>query len=223
MIFKGQVVVSLKEKFINEYFMFYAGNYIGDYQILLSYKATETYTVYGDSPVFTHCITALEFKDLMITYPEALNAFLVRGIYRRVEFRRIKKVFELYLGAETLEGYKELPKYIKPKDFSKRFDINYKTTSTKDQPPFLSDPDWYFNIFEPAVSMERVEAESESEMNQLQVTPEEKDTEMKRILDIKISNLDATIETMNETLNEFRGMLEDQLGAGVDFWQEICK
>jgi hypothetical protein len=46
---------------------------------------------------------------------------------------------------------------------------------------------------------------------------------MKQILDIKIFNLNATIETMNETLNEFRGMLEDQLDAGVDFWQEICK
>jgi hypothetical protein len=53
----------------------------------------------------------------MITYPEALNTFLVRGIHRSLEFRRIKKIFELYLGAETLEGYKELPKYIKPKDF----------------------------------------------------------------------------------------------------------
>jgi hypothetical protein len=94
MIFKGRVVVSLKEKFVNEYFMFYAGNYIGDYQILLSYKATETYTVYGDSTVFTHCISEVEFKDLMIAYPEAFNVFLVRGINRRVEFRRIKKVFE---------------------------------------------------------------------------------------------------------------------------------
>jgi len=131
MIFKGRVVVSLKEKFVNEYFMFYAGNYIGDYQILLSYKATETYTVYGDSTVFTHCISEVEFKDLMIAYPEAFNVFLVRGIHRRLEFRRIKKVFELYLGAETLEGYKELPKYVKPEYFSKRVDINYKKTSTK--------------------------------------------------------------------------------------------
>lgn len=84
--------------------MFYPGNWIGDYQILLSQRATETYSVFGSEPVFTHCIGDFEFRNLMKTYPEALNVFLVRGIHRRVEFRRIKKLFELYAGIETIEG-----------------------------------------------------------------------------------------------------------------------
>ena len=98
MIFKGRVALSLKEKKHNEFFILYPSNYFGDYQILLELRATEAYTVFGTEHVFTHCIDAEEFKELMRLFPDALNCFLSKSIDRRAEFRRIKKLFQLYSG-----------------------------------------------------------------------------------------------------------------------------
>jgi hypothetical protein len=61
-------------------------------------RVAETYAVFGSEPVFTHCINAAEFKDLMRLFPEAMNCFLMKAIDRRTEFRRIKKLFQLYSG-----------------------------------------------------------------------------------------------------------------------------
>jgi hypothetical protein len=93
MIFKGRVAISIREKKHNEYFLLYPSNYFGDYQILLELRVTEAFAVFGTEPVFTHCIEAHEFKDLMRLFPDALNCFLAKAIDRRIEFRRIKKIF----------------------------------------------------------------------------------------------------------------------------------
>ena len=99
MIFKGQVVMSLQHKFKNEYFMLYPSNYFGDYQVLYNLRSSEAYTVFGKEPVFTHCIEKYEVNDLMEMYPEARDCFLAKGYDRRIEFRRLKKVYELYTGS----------------------------------------------------------------------------------------------------------------------------
>lgn len=93
--------MSLKNKMESEYFLLYPGNYFGDYQILFGHKATETFTVFGANPAYFHCLGKKDFLDLMRQFPDCLCLFFRRAIERRVEFRRIKKLFELYTGIEN--------------------------------------------------------------------------------------------------------------------------
>ena len=44
LINRGSVVLSIKKKEVNEYFVLPKKTYFGDYQILLNYKASECYT-----------------------------------------------------------------------------------------------------------------------------------------------------------------------------------
>ena len=163
MIFKGRVGLSLKEKKNNEYFILYPSNYFGDYQILLELRATESFTVFGQEPVFTHCLEAEEFKDLMRLFPDALNCFLAKAIDRRAEFRRIKKIFQLYSGTidtELMDRISHKGTFDKLK-FSR--DLDHKKFTEDKLPEFLDDQDYYFKNFDPCIDMEAIYGESESE------------------------------------------------------------
>lgn len=101
MINGGKAVISLKNRKENEFFMLYPGNYFGDYQILLNHRATETYAVFGQQPLFTHCLDKKEFIEVLKMFPTCLCLFFRRAVERRTEIRRIKKMFELYTGIEN--------------------------------------------------------------------------------------------------------------------------
>ena len=98
MIFEGKVVLSLRRKFEHEYFMLYSTNYFGDYQILKDHKATETYCAFSDHHVLVHCLKSRDFIDLLKTFPDAMAIFFLRAEARRREFRRIRKMYERWVG-----------------------------------------------------------------------------------------------------------------------------
>jgi hypothetical protein len=66
-------------------------------------RVTESYIVQSKIPVYTHCIKASELKNLMRLFPDAMSCFLMKAIDRRTEFRRIKKLFQLYSGTTNPE------------------------------------------------------------------------------------------------------------------------
>ena len=63
--------------------MLYPGNYFGDYQILLDHTASETYSTFSKTHVYTHCMRAEFFLDLMQTFPDALAIFFPRVVCLR--------------------------------------------------------------------------------------------------------------------------------------------
>jgi hypothetical protein len=70
MIFEGKVVVSLRNKYEHEFFMLYATNYFGDYQILEDHLEQAT---------FMHCLKAKVLIDLLRTFPDAMVIFRMRA------------------------------------------------------------------------------------------------------------------------------------------------
>jgi hypothetical protein len=96
MIFQGSVVISLTKKDENEYFTLYATNYFGDYHILLGLKSAEYYKANGTCVTYAHCIKKKVLLDLMETFPVAHSIFAERASKRRIEFRRIKKQYEMF-------------------------------------------------------------------------------------------------------------------------------
>jgi hypothetical protein len=79
MIFEGKVVVSLRNKYEHEFFMLYATNYFGDYQILEDHKTSETYSSYLEQATFMHCLKAKVLIDLLRTFPDAMIIFRMRA------------------------------------------------------------------------------------------------------------------------------------------------
>lgn len=140
MIFKGRVILSLSQKDENEYFTLYSSNFFGDYQILLGLKSTECYKAGMNSDnIYCHCIKKKKLLDLMSTFPVAHSIFTDRATKRRIEFRRIKKQYEKFADVNpepTIDQKNVLDK--------NRFQIKHYTDTSKDQPPFLQDPDFYF-------------------------------------------------------------------------------
>jgi hypothetical protein len=101
MIFKGKVVLSLRQKDENEYFTLYATNFFGDYQLLLGLKSTECYKAASDGTTYCHCIKKKKLLELMHTFPVAHSIFRDRASKRRIEFRRIRKQYELFTGVNA--------------------------------------------------------------------------------------------------------------------------
>jgi hypothetical protein len=95
MIFSGKVTVSMDVKDKHEYFQLYRSNYLGDYQILLDLKSSECYKSTSDVTTYCYCISQQELMELMLTFPDAKTVFLFKAQARRIEFRRIKKLYEI--------------------------------------------------------------------------------------------------------------------------------
>ena len=137
--------------------MLYPGNYFGDYQILLDHVASETYSTFSKTHVYTHCMRAEFFLDLMQTFPDALAIFFPRALKRRIEFRRVRKTYELCVGYE--HGYE--PDDIMKK--SNKKEIIVREYSDTVLPKFLSDPDWFLKKYESRISDQSLADESDSE------------------------------------------------------------
>ena len=95
MIFQGKITLSLEKKDVNEYFQLYRTNYIGDYQILMNLKSSECFKASSNVSTYCYCIKSNEFLDLLLTFPDAKVIFMYRAQARRLEFRRIKKLYEI--------------------------------------------------------------------------------------------------------------------------------
>ena len=140
MIFEGKVVLSLRRKFEHEFFMLYATNYFGDYQILEDHKATETYCASTDKDVYVHCMKNRVFIDLLKTFPDAMAIFFLRAKARRREFRRIRKMYERWVGFDGRQDMDLLPSAI-------RETVDWETYDEGESlPPHLNsqNTDFYF-------------------------------------------------------------------------------
>lgn len=79
LIFKGKVVLSLKKKDLNDYFVLYETCYFGDYQIIHKLRASECYKASYDTEVYVYCIKKRELLDLIETFPESKAIFVDRA------------------------------------------------------------------------------------------------------------------------------------------------
>ena len=126
-------------------------------------RVAETYAVLGSEPVFTHCINAEEFKDLMRLFPDAMNCFLMKAIDRRTEFRRIKKLFQLYSGTIDADLMDRVSTKLNFEKLKVNELLDHKEYTEDKLPEFLSDADWYFKNYDPCVDIEALRGESDSE------------------------------------------------------------
>jgi len=167
MISGGRAVLSLKNRKENEFFILYQGNYFGDYQILLNHRATETYSVFGNQPLFTHCLDKKEFLEIMRMFPTCFCLFFRRAVDRRIEVRRIKKMFEIYTGIENGLVLKSQVHEIGVSGLLKRAEdrkeVVVKRYTDDHMPRHLSNPDFYFRKFEQCIDMQNIAAESDTE------------------------------------------------------------
>ena len=58
-------------------------------------KSSECYKATSDVTTYCYCIAKQELMDLMLTFPDAKTVFLFRAQARRIEFRRIRKLYEI--------------------------------------------------------------------------------------------------------------------------------
>lgn len=100
----GYVMLSLRQKWQHDYFKLPNQTCFGDYQILLDLKARECYTT-GHKETRTMCIKKGIFKGLLEKYPLIKDYYVERAKQRRVEFRRIKRIYleEQGLASESEE------------------------------------------------------------------------------------------------------------------------
>lgn len=218
MIFKGRVTLSLRVKDENEYFTLYSTNYFGDYQILMGLRSSECYKSSVDSQTYCHCLKKKELLDLMGTFPTARYIFTERAIQRRLEFRRIKKQYEIFADVHPNPEIDA----IQITDAS-RFTIQTYNDKSKESemPPFLTDPDFYFAKSELVqVKNEDVQEISDSEV-QTRLTQddiEEKQKERtKRSLDYLMKQIDLT----NQALVQVKNKLSENAEKTVDFIDRI--
>ena len=59
-------------------------------------KSAEYYKANGTGVTYAHCIKKKVLLDLMETFPVAHSIFAERASKRRIEFRRIKKQYEMF-------------------------------------------------------------------------------------------------------------------------------
>lgn len=160
-IFKGVVIVSLRRKDSNEFFQLYQTNYFGDYQILLGLRSTECYKAGPSVSTFCHCLSKNDILDLVKTFPDAKHIFVSRAVERRVEFRRIRRIFELEANIHPdpeIDALHIDSKYYKIIEYNDRAEFNL--------PPFLSQVDYYFSMdcFMRSIPKEELAEISDSEI-----------------------------------------------------------
>ena len=194
--------------------MLYPGNYFGDYQILLDHTASETYSTFSKTHVYTHCMRAEFFLDLMQTFPDALAIFFPRSLKRRVEVRRIRKTYELCVGYE--HGYE-------PDDVMKKAnkkDIILREYSDNVLPKFLSDPDWFLKKKESRIIEQQLADESDSEKKHM-FNMDDMEEQNTRHLQISIKNLSMHMDIINEYLKKIKKALDFSMHSGCNFLKDI--
>jgi len=90
----------LRKKGQNEYLILPSNSIFGDYQIIFNYRATECYTSDESQDTYCMCLKKKKFLKILEKYPEADTYFRERARERRIEFKRIKKLFLLETGVQ---------------------------------------------------------------------------------------------------------------------------
>ena len=217
LIHKGSVTISLSHKDQNEFFTLHPSNYFGDYQILMDLRASECYKSSVDSATYTHCLKKKDLQDLMVTFPDAKATFVERARLRRIEFRRIKKQFEKFANVDKQADLDNTEYPLNPDQFA----IQHYSDKSKDQPPYLQDPDFYFEKTDLAsIPMGELEQISDSEeatkQSQEDLERKQKDA-TKRSLDFLVKQIDAT----NEALKEVKKRLKDNAEKTIAYISDI--
>jgi len=88
LIDKGNVIMSLKEKWQNEFFKLPKNTVFGDYQIILNFKSRECY-ISGTKETRMMCIRKKVLLELLDRFPSVKEHFTKRAQLRRMEFRRV--------------------------------------------------------------------------------------------------------------------------------------
>jgi len=163
MIFKGKVLLSCTVKDENEFFTLHPTNFFGDYQILLGLKASEQYKATTSTEfTYCHCIKRKNFLKLLNQHTEAYIVFMDRALARRSEFRRIKKLYEKFAQVHP-DPVTDL-KIVQDRE---KFIVNQYSDNSKeeDKPPFLIDPEFYFqrSLMHLKIDEEVIENISDSE------------------------------------------------------------
>lgn len=104
------------------------------------------------------CLKKKVFLDILDKFPDASNFYKDRARDRRIEFRRVKKMFLLETGVndESDDEDKELN--------NKKENICYYTEKENNMPPFLSDLYYFLSKPEPSIRDEDLEKESDDEI-----------------------------------------------------------
>ena len=96
----------------------------------------------------------------MVTFPDAKATFIERARLRRIEFRRIKKQFEKFANVDKQADLENNEYPLNPEQFA----IQTYSDKSKEQPPYLEDPDFYFEKTDLAtIQKEELEEISDSE------------------------------------------------------------
>ena len=154
------------------------------------------------------------FLELMQTFPDAEAIFLPRALKRRIEFRRIRKIYETCVGYE--QGYE-------PDDVMKKTnkkDIIVREYSDSILPKFLSDPDWFLKKYESRISTESLKEESDSE-KKLMFNMDDMEEQNTTALKISIRNLDKHMEIINKYLKNIKMALDVSMTSGCNFLKAI--
>jgi len=154
------------------------------------------------------------FLDLMQTFPDALAIFFPRALKRRIEFRRIRKTYELCVGYE--HGYE--PDEVMKK--SNKKDIIVREYSDNVLPKFLSDPNWFLKKLESRISEKSLQDESDSEKKQMFNMDDMEDSNTKA-LQISIKNLSTHMDIINDYLKKIKIALDFSMKSGYDFLKQI--
>lgn len=91
----GNVVISLKTKWLNEYFNLPKNTVFGDYQVVLNYKSKECYSS-GNKETRMMCIRKKKLLELLDQFPSIKDYYVKRAELRRIEFRRVRNIVFIY-------------------------------------------------------------------------------------------------------------------------------
>ena len=96
-----------------------------------------------------HCLKAKVFIDLLKTFPDAMAIFIMRAQDRRTEFRRVRKMYERWVGFDGNQDMNELPQAVRETlHYEKYTGEKNRAGLLPDLPAHLADPDFYFtNMF----------------------------------------------------------------------------
>ena len=217
LIFEGKVTMSLSQKDRNEYFTLYPTCYFGDYQILMSLRANETYKSSVEQSTYCHCLSKKDLDDLMITFPHAKTTFTKRAEARRIEFRRIKKQYERFANvdrAAELKGLEELD--------SARFVVQHYSENSVEKPPFLQDQDYYFDKTDLApISEKELENISDKEAIETRTTQEDLEKKQKDLLNKSLDFLVRQLDATNNALVNVKESLKNNSKQTIDYISEI--
>ena len=88
---------------------------------------------------------------------------MLKAVARRLEFRRIKKTYQLYTAMKDDETLTKLEHYISFQRCVDTKQLVHKKFTERELPRYLSEPDWYLVNYEPCIDMDVVADESDVE------------------------------------------------------------